>query len=144
LVETKIFLQGAYESSTGEMRLNINSEIPKIAPYTEDARTVDSVPADAVDWILLELRETATGSAITSKSVFLHKNGKAITDDASSETINLTAPSNDYYLVIKHRNHLSVMSATTINLNNSSPVFYDFTTGSDKFYGSNGAIQLSN
>ncbi len=142
LLETKIFLQGAFNSSTNMMRTDINSNIPKTSPYVENKRTIDNIPADVVDWILLELRETPAGNAVVSKSVFLHKNGKAVTDNASSEIINLTAPDNDYYLVIKHRNHLPVMSATTINLNKSSSTFYDFTTGSEQFYGNGGAIQL--
>ena len=144
LLKTKIFLQGAYNSTTGEMKTDINSLIPKTSPYQEDARKVDSVPTNVVDWILLELRETANGNAVASKSVFLNKNGMVVTDDASSETINLTAPSNQYFLVIKHRNHLPVMSSSQLNLNKSTPVFYDFTTGSDKFYGSGGAVQLGN
>ena len=41
----------------------------------------------------------------------------------------------DYYIVIKHRNHLSVMSDETVHLTNIITTLYDFTTSSDQFYG---------
>jgi hypothetical protein len=36
------------------------------------------------------------------------------------------------------------MSATKVNLNKSASTLYDFTTGSSQFYGSGGAVNLSN
>jgi hypothetical protein len=41
--------------------------------------------------------------------------------------IEINAPDGNYYLVIKHRNHLAIMSAAAISLNGNSSVLYDFT-----------------
>ena len=144
LLQTKIFLEGAYNSNTGQMSTALHSDLPLTSPYSEDARTVNSISVDVVDWILVQLRETATGTAITSKSAFLHKDGRIVTDDGTSGEIELNAPAGNYYIVIKHRNHLAVMSKNAISLNSTSSTLYDFTTGSEQFYGTGGAKQLGN
>ena len=142
LLKVKIFLEGAYNSTTKEMTMNINGQLPLTSPYSEDPRNVSSVPPQAVDWILIQLRNTATGSAITSKSVFINKDGKLINDNGTSKDIELTAPEGNYFIVIKHRNHLAVMSTNAISLNSTASTSYDFTTGSEKFYGTGGAKQI--
>jgi hypothetical protein len=43
----------------------------------------------------------------------------------------------NYYIVLKHRNHLETWSATTVNFSGISPVSYDFTDAQSKAYGSN-------
>ena len=124
------------------MNLTLNSDIPTTSPYSEDPRSVSSVPPQAVDWILVQLRTTPSGSTITSKSVFINKDGEFINDDGTSGYIELNVPDGEYYIVIKHRNHLAVMSKNAIALTGTTPTYYDFTTGSDKFYGTGGAKQL--
>lgn len=127
LVEVKIFLQGAYDTQIDQMRIDINSNIPTTSPYAEDARTVSAIPANVVDWVLVQLRTTFDGSAVTSKSAFLHKDGRIVNDDASTGVIEMDAASGDYYIVIKHRNHLAIMSANAVSLDNSTSTLYDFT-----------------
>ncbi len=141
LLQVKIFLEGAYDSNNHLMKLSLNSELPLTSPYNEDARTVNSIPSNAVDWILVQLRKTANGNTITSKSVFINQQGKLIADDGT-EGVQLNASEGDYFIVIKHRNHLSVMSKNSVSLNSTTYTNYDFTTGSEKFYGSNGANRL--
>ncbi len=142
LLQTKIYLEGPYNNSTNEMNTSLGSNIPLTSPYSEDVRTVSSIPPDVVDWVLVQLRETASGDAVASKSVFLHKDGRIVSDNGTSGEIELTAPEGNYYIVIKHRNHLAVMSTNAVSLNGTSSTLYDFTTGSDKFYGNGGAKQL--
>ncbi|MCP5061061.1 MAG: CRTAC1 family protein [Ignavibacteriae bacterium] len=147
LVETKIFMEGAYDSNLDEMTTTLNpADIPLTSPYTEDARIVGSIPANVVDWILVELRtSTESSSTVISKSVFLHKDGRIVADDGTTGQIELDAPAGSYYIVIKHRNHLSVMSSEPlIPLNSSTTTLYDFTTGSGQFYGTDGATQIDN
>ena len=141
-LQVKIFLEGAYDTNLHLMNNNLNSNIPLTSPYTEDARTVSSIPNDIVDWVLVELRETPDGEPIVSKSTFLHKDGRIVNDDATSGIIKLNALENDYYIVIKHRNHLAVMSKDKIALSRTTSTLYDFTNGSNKYYGTNGAKML--
>jgi len=142
LLQTKIFLEGAYNANSNLMSTSLGNSIPLTSPYTEDARTVASIPSNIVDWILVELRETVNGDAIISKSVFLNEDGRVVADNGITGEIELSAPEGDYYIVIKHRNHLAVMSSHPITLNRMSSTLYDFTTGSDRFYGVGGAKQI--
>jgi hypothetical protein len=50
--------------------------------------------------------------------------------------------SKPYYLVIKHRNHIRVMSQNTISFAAGS-ASYDFSTGATKYYGTGGAVELA-
>jgi hypothetical protein len=98
------------------------------------------------DWVLVQLRETATGAAVVSKSVLLHKSGNLVDDDGIATQISLDAPENSYYIVIRHRNHLAVMSAEVVPLNASTSSLYDFSsgtpTGAVKYYGTGGAKEI--
>ncbi|MBN1781063.1 DUF5060 domain-containing protein [bacterium] len=111
-LEAKIFLEGAYETANGEMTadLNDNAVLPLTAPYSEDARTVTGIPAGITDWVLVQLRETGDGEAVTSRSSFLHQDGRVVADDGDSGLIWLDADPGYYYIVIRHRNHVPVMS----------------------------------
>ncbi len=90
----------------------------------------------------MQLRKTATGNTIISKSAFLRKDGRIVADDGATVEIELSAPEGNYFIVIKHRNHLAVMSANAIHLNSTSSTLYNFTTSESQFYGSGGAKQL--
>ncbi len=144
LVETKIFLEGPYDINNHVMKtdLNDNGYIPTTAPYPEDTRTIASIPANVVDWVLVELRETENGTAVASKSALLHKDGRIVNDDATSGVIEMPVSDGNYYIVIKHRNHLAVMSAGAVSLNGTTSSLYDFTTSASQFYGTDGAIEL--
>jgi len=117
-LKTKIYLEGAYESSSSRMRLDLNTggQIPVTAPYSEDPRTVDPVPSGVVDWVLVQLRQTAEGEAVISRSSFLDQEGQIVHDDGTTGQIWLEIDPGDYYIVINHRNHLSVMSTGTMML----------------------------
>jgi Zn-dependent metalloprotease len=138
MTNLKIFLEGPYNSSGDTMRTDLrdNDFIPSTSPYAEDPDTVSSIPVDVTDWVLVQLRETATGPTISSKSVFLRKDGRIVADDGTSEQITFDVPQGDYYIVIKHSNHLAVMSADSIQLSSGSSTLYDFTSGTGQYYGS--------
>ena len=48
----------------------------------------------------------------------------------------------NYYVVIRHRNHLAVMSSSPVSLSGTSSL-YDFTTAQAKAYGTNPMKQLT-
>ncbi|MBN2105229.1 DUF5060 domain-containing protein [bacterium] len=117
-LKSRIFLEGAYESSSSQMRLDLNTgdEVPLTAPYEEDLRTVEEIPSGVVDWVLVQLRETASGDAVISRSSFLHQDGRVVADDGITGQIWLEIDPGNYYIVINHRNHLPVMSADPVGL----------------------------
>ncbi len=47
------------------------------------------------------------------------------------------APNGNYYIVVRHRNHLETWSALPQPFSTGNTVNYDFTTGSNKAYGNN-------
>jgi len=105
-VAAKIFLEGPYAGPAMTATLSL----PLLSPYTEDPRTASAIPTGAVDWVLVGLR---TGSAASTnvgyRSAFV-KNDGTIIDDAGSSVIGLPAVPASYYITVKHRNHLAVMS----------------------------------
>ncbi|MBN1673119.1 MAG: PKD domain-containing protein [Kiritimatiellae bacterium] len=140
----RVLLQGAYDTNTHAMStvLNAAGAIPAASPYAADQRTVSSVPPDAVDWVLLEFRQSTNGPAVFSRSMFLRANGQLMTDDGSTAFVVDVTSGDSYWLVVKHRNHLSVMSASPVTFS-SSAVSYDFSTASSKYFGgSPAAVEL--
>ena len=97
-----------------------------------------------MDWVLVELRSTADGSAVISKSALLHKDGHIVADDGTTSFVEMTASEGDFFIVIKHRNHLAVESDESHNLSSGSFTLYDFTvdasTAYDKYYGGDAAL----
>ncbi|MCK5148370.1 hypothetical protein KAR48_16555 [bacterium] len=168
LLSLTVFLQGPYNVAAinPEMTTNLAGQIPINSPYA-DGLTANSIPDGTTDWIYLELRSTADGAAIWGQSFLLKSDGtvsdptafvmqsSAHGDDAnieleshalskssvsSLEALTLHGvPAGDYFIIIRHRNHLAVMSATAQALS-SSLATYDFTTGLDKYYGGDTAL----
>jgi hypothetical protein len=119
--------------------------IPKTAPYCEDPRKVETIPRSIVDWVLVELRSTPDGPAVASRSAFLRNDGYVVGEDGVTPYLPFDVSSGAYYVVVKHRNHLPVMSAIPVTLTADDVATYDFTTGSDQSYGgSSGTVLLSN
>ncbi|MBN1893759.1 S8 family serine peptidase [bacterium] len=142
-LRARIFLEGPYSASTHLMATTLRSAgfLPLASPYAQDARNVAAVPANVVDWVLLQLRETAGGAAVHSRSAWLRNDGRIVGDDGLTETVVFPAMAGSYFITVSHRNHLSVMSRLPVELKSTS-VSYDFTTGSAQFYGSGGAREL--
>ncbi|OPZ73050.1 MAG: hypothetical protein BWY83_00318 [bacterium ADurb.Bin478] len=138
----KLFLQGPYSAAGDTMStaLCTSDFIPKISPYAEDRRTLDTVPAAVTDWLLLQLRSSATGAVVASRSVLLRKDGRVVGDDAITEEVVIPSleGEKEYYVVARHRNHLGVMSAHSLALNANTAAEHDFTSGADQYYGGNG------
>jgi hypothetical protein len=139
MLAVKAFLQGPYDVSAHAMKTDLRSNdlIPATSVYSYDPHTAASVPATAVDWVMVQLRSSVTGPPIFSKSLFLRSDGKVVGDDGSTETISIASLEGlkNYYVVLKQRNHLAVMSASAIALNEATATLHDFTTGQAKAYG---------
>ena len=144
LAEIKIYLEGPYDSNSNEMKtaLASNNYLPLTSPYTEDPRTVKNIPANTVDWILIELRSGENGPAVAYRSAFLRKDGRIVDDDGTGTAVPIPAKTGNYYIVVKHRNHLPVMSAAPVGLSGSNAL-YDFTTSQSQAYGANPLTDLT-
>ncbi|MDM8553386.1 FG-GAP-like repeat-containing protein [Desulfococcaceae bacterium HSG7] len=144
----KIFLEGAYSPTEHQMTTALRTTaflgdlLPMTAPYCDNPRTVGSIATDVTDWVLVELRQSPTSTPVISRSVLLRNDGMLVADDGTPEQFRWGMASGNYYIVIKHRNHLAVMSNQPVAFSNGVTGFYDFTQGSLQFYGTNGAIEL--
>jgi hypothetical protein len=130
------WLEGPYQAG-GSMTTALKTAgfIPFNSPYP-DGRVVSVVPDGVTDWVSLELRTADTGPSVSQRSFFLKSNGTVV--DADGSTTDLKMPGladGNYYLLVRHRNHLSAMSALSISLNTSSASLYDFSTGLSQYYG---------
>jgi hypothetical protein len=117
LTQIKTYLEGAYDSE-GIMQtgLNDSGNLPLESPYS-DGRTASSIPSQIVDWIYVELRETLNGGSVASKSFFLRNDGFITDLDGLTTDLRFDeVTSGYYYILLKHRNHLEVMSSDSIYL----------------------------
>ncbi|MGE5796951.1 MAG: SGNH/GDSL hydrolase family protein [Ignavibacteria bacterium] len=139
ILQLKVLLQGPYDINTDHMTTSLS--VPLSSPYSEAPKTVSyTIPADITDWILLQLRSTTNGGAVFSKSCFLRNDGNIIDPDGLTTNISLGGNVGNYYVVVKHRNHLAVMSSDILVLDGITT--YDFTTGSGQFFGTGGAAEV--
>ncbi|MEM9678733.1 MAG: BspA family leucine-rich repeat surface protein, partial [Bacteroidota bacterium] len=146
-----VFLQGAaLNPNTGEenlMRddLRVAGLIPTTSPYgdgaTVDASVFNTTGQDAiVDWVFVELRDKNDNTQIVaSSSALLQRDSDVLGTDLFALTFNL--PADNYYVVVKHRNHLGIMSASPISLF-GSPLVVDFTDGSVPTFGTDAQTTL--
>ena len=108
-VGATIYLEGPYQGTPTPLADNLGT-LPSASPYTEAPRTASAIPSQAVDWVLLELRTgTDASTSVGYRSAFVDVNGNIIRDDGTLG-IGFPAIPGNYRLVVKHRNHLSVMS----------------------------------
>ncbi|MBN2201558.1 VCBS repeat-containing protein [bacterium] len=142
-VAVRVWLEGPYQPETNDMSAILNgTAIPLTSPYAEDPRSVGVLPATVTDWVLVQLRETAEGPAVVSRSALLRQDGTIVSDDGTTEAVTLNVPAEFYHVVVRHRNNASVMSASATALESESVAECDFKTGIGAYYGSNGAKEL--
>ena len=116
-ISLETFLEGGYNSSTSMMNLELGANISKTSPYPADLQSVTAIPTNVVDWVLVELRDKTTNTIIVdSRSAFILKTGEIVDIDGTSDLQFYTATSGQYFVVIKHRNHLSIMSSGLVDL----------------------------
>lgn len=157
LVAPKVFLQGAYTSGTlMNDKLRTDGVIPTSEPYTAlssfshlgsgGSETIPSAKllggtsnnTSIVDWVFASLHRSSDGAVIATRSVLLRRDGNVIDLDGRDTLVGYVnfageVPGN-YYISIRHRNHLGVRSASTIALNATSAASYDFTTAQAQAY----------
>jgi hypothetical protein len=128
LVKAKVLLQGPNSGGVMTTALNSGGLIPlnsatayNATTFGYTAETVTSIPnANVVDWVLVELRTgTASSTKVETQPAFLLKDGSIVDVNGSSD-VSFSASANSYYIVIRHRNHLAVISSTAVSLPNGT------------------------
>lgn len=100
-------------------------EVTSTGPTTAGVLSVTGRNA-IVDWVYVELRDQANPQQVLdSRSALLQRDGDIVdVDGVSPVTFTSTQP-NSYFVAIKHRNHLGVMSRTALPLT-SATTLVDF------------------
>lgn len=156
-VFAKVFLQGPYDSSSGLMSdaLRAASLVPTSEPYTAiNIANAGSFPEvnnyvtetvnplvftttgnnAIVDWVWLELRDkTNSSNVLGTRSALVQRDGDIVDLDGMSAVLFPDNYVDDYYLMVRHRNHLGAMTATPIDFTGAP--FTDFTVSTQATFG---------
>ncbi|MCB0807326.1 MAG: hypothetical protein KDC05_16140 [Bacteroidales bacterium] len=141
-----VYLEGPFNGNSMNTALNSKGFIPLLQPFNtapwdySGSESLVSVPANMVDWVLIEIRDAETAaealpsSAVEIRAAILLNDGSVVEPDGSSS---LQFSANIYhhpFVVVWHRNHLGVLSATPAT-ESGGIYLYDFSTASTQAYG---------
>ncbi len=147
-LDLKAYLEGPFNSS-GTMETGLNPDnLSLTQPFNSypwnyyGNENVATIPnTDIVDWVLIELRQTngdastaTTDKTIMKRAGFILDNGKIVDLDGFSNIKLASQITKNLYVVVWHRNHIPIMSASPLNLIDDTYT-YDFSTGAEKIYG---------
>jgi uncharacterized protein (TIGR02145 family) len=134
MVNVKMILEGAFDISTGQLMHNLLNQdglLPLTQPYAPDLpyygnmapvwyyqgnESIAQMPANVVDWVLVELRDAAgpaeafDNTVIVRKACLLLNNGDVVGSDLQPLAFDVVIGSG-LYVVVYHRNHLAAMSS---------------------------------
>lgn len=145
-VRLKAFLEGPYNSVAGTMNdaLRTGGFIPLTEPYTAlgyvhtnggGGETVQQNVLNGggnsavVDWVIVELRNKNNSAQIlASKSALILRNGNVVATDGTSD-VQFSLPADDYYIALRHRNHLGIMTQSPQALTSTASL-KDLSNGS--------------
>ncbi|MGA2296224.1 MAG: hypothetical protein ABSG15_01600 [FCB group bacterium] len=138
LLSGRVMLEGPYRFGSMAMDLKMKNLIPTtppdIYPYNLDPnRSVINVPVlpdSIVDYIVLEFRKTLTDNKPYFRTCFLKVDGNIVDLDGKSPVVLARGGINpgDYFIAVRHRNHLSVITEDTVNLYPTpTPAYVDFS-----------------
>lgn len=146
-LELTVILEGPYDPSTGLMDTDLldagllpNSQPYNVAPWNHNGgESVDMIPENTVDWVLVEARSGAldltspSTTVIETQAAFLLSDGSIVS--LSGETLQFynLGDGADYHIAIRHRNHLDIISATPSTSN--ATIFHDFSLSTNEAFG---------
>jgi hypothetical protein len=152
-INLKALLEGPFKNET-TMSTFINSLLPLSQPYNAapwnytGTESLAVMPANVVDWVLVELRDATSainatsGTRIARQAALLLNSGNIVDMGGTSPLLFTSSVTNNLYVVIHHRNHLSILSANAVNLSGDT-YNYDFRMPEGKAYGTNSQKELT-
>jgi hypothetical protein len=156
-LSVRVLLQGT-EFATGLMTdtLRARKLIPTAQPYTKapfnymgtetvsTARLAETGNSAMVDWVLVELRDATDPKIIISQqAAVLERDGDISVPNTGATTLLFSGVyPNTYYVAVRHRNHIAVMTQSALALTNTTRAV-DFTLFSTITYGFDGRYILN-
>lgn len=133
-VRVRVMLEGPFNTGTLQMNDNLRASglVPLTEPYTAagyvhvnggggettTAGVLGVTGSNAVvDWVVVELRNKNNASnVLATRSALLLRNGNVVSTAGSGDVVFPTMVPDDYYIAVRHRNHLGVMSQNPVAL----------------------------
>jgi hypothetical protein len=143
-VQIRAMLDGPYDQALGLMSdsLRYKELLPLSDPYgygkviTEGVRSVSGQNA-IVDWVLVEFRSQDDSSLVLdSEPLLIQRDGDVVSLDGVSFPV-LRLEDDSFYVSIRHRNHLGVITALPVN----SDSVIDFTLSETACMGFDSRVQ---
>ncbi|MCB0793171.1 MAG: hypothetical protein KDB88_00410, partial [Flavobacteriales bacterium] len=155
VLDLKLFLQGPYDQGAGLMNDDLRglASFPLTEPFTSLGFSHvggggESIPASVlsvagndaiVDWVFIELRSGGDNTAVVAtRSALVQRDGDVVDLDGSSD-LSIPGAAGNYFVAVRHRNHLACMTASSVALS-TSPTTLDLTNGSVATFGTNAQL----
>jgi hypothetical protein len=152
ILDLTAFMEGSFVGPEMSTLLNPGF-IPLNQPYTASpwiytgSNYVSGIPnPNIVDWLLVEIRDAATAAGATASSragrqaAWLLNDGSIVSLDGSSNLRFYHSLQHQLFVVLKHRNHLGILSANPLIA--SEGVYpYDFSSADSQVYGGTSAVK---
>lgn len=170
VVSVKAFLQGAYDATLGRHKdvssswasiLNANalSQPYNTAAFGNYAGTESvsngfftstGATTDIIDWVLLELKNSSS-ILIASRAAFIREDGEIVDLDGISPVKFDGASPGNYYITLRHRNHLGISTENLISIDSRAlgvtlggSHTFNFSNAADAdIYGTSTAYQIN-
>ena len=158
-VNLQVVLQGPADPQTGIMRDDLRQSglVPVQEPFTAlgfqhagggggevlDPQVLAVTGLNAiVDWVLVELRDPGNASTVVAtRSALLQRDGDVVDVDGGPR-LQFAVAEGDYLVAVRHRNHLGVMTATPLTLDEDITVV-DLSSGDVVTHGTDARVLLS-
>lgn len=123
----KAFLQGPYNATNNNLNTTLaaGGYISTTQPFNRPpwnytgTESVTSVPANIADWVLVDVLNA--GYVLQGRrAAFLRQDGVLVDTDGSQGVLFNGVPAGSYYLVLRSRNHVPIMSNVQVALPNSN------------------------
>lgn len=153
-LDVRAFLEGPYDGVSGMMGDDLRAQgyLPTTEPFTglgfpsvggggeSVAPSVfTTTGANAiVDWVRVELRDAGDPATVLHAAhALLQADGDIVALDGAG-TLTLPMPDGNYYVAVRHRNHLGCMTAGAVALATGPATAINFTTPGTATYGTEG------
>ncbi|MBK9288405.1 MAG: hypothetical protein IPN38_12160 [Flavobacteriales bacterium] len=152
-VNVRVLLDGPLDVQTGLMgdALRTAALLPSAEPYTAlgyawkgegGPRTVSPAAlavtgANAlVDWVVLELRDATDPTRVLASAACLVQRDGDLVDVNGTSAVRMPVPQGNYYIAVRHRNHLPVCTASTVAVSTGMPLL-DLSAPATPTWGTN-------
>ncbi len=143
------FMEGPFNTDSMKTDLASDGVLPLAQPFSgapwnyAGVETIPAIGSNMVDWVLVQLRTgTDSSTTVATRAAMMLKDGSVTDMDGSSPVSFSGISPGNYYVVLRPRNHLAVMTANPIALSSVSTQ-YDFSAAAAQAYGTGAQVELT-